>query len=219
MDVLDIIGPVMIGPSSSHTAGACRIGYVARKILADEPASAEIALAGSFARTYRGHGTDRAIVAGIMGMKPDDDRLPHSLDIARENKIDISFRTVSMPKRHPNTALIRLKGRSGVETEVEGASIGGGRIMITGLNGIESAFSGDYDTLIIPHMDTQGVIAAITQALSLYGVNIASFRLARPVKNETAIMTIEADGKIDDALVDLLRRQPNVKHVTCLHAN
>ncbi|NLL54303.1 MAG: L-serine ammonia-lyase, iron-sulfur-dependent, subunit beta [Clostridiales bacterium] len=218
MNVFDIIGPVMIGPSSSHTAGAARIGYVARRILAQRPVRAEIGLSGSFARTCRGHGTDRALIAGILGMKPDDQRLPHSLDLAREQGLSYSFSTVKLPKRHPNTALVRLAGAGGEAVEVEGASVGGGNILITRLNGMESAFTGQHDTLIIPHRDTHGVIATVTQALALYGVNIGNFKLTRPVKGSVAIMTIEVDGGITKELVALLRSQPNVANVVYLHA-
>lgn len=219
LNLMDIIGPVMIGPSSSHTAGACRIGYIARKILASEPVKAHIKLCGSFASTYKGHGTDRALVAGIMGMRPDDERLPDSLNLASAQGLIVTFETIHNSRSHPNTAIIDLVDAQGNSVEVEGASVGGGNILITRLNGMESVFDGHCDTLIIPHKDTQGVIANITQALALYGVNIGNFRLTRPQKNDVAIMTIEVDGAIDDGVVDLLRRQPNILHVTCLQCS
>ncbi len=219
MNIFDIVGPVMIGPSSSHTAGACRIGYAARKILADTPIKAEIGLAGSFAQTYKGHGTDRALIAGILGMKPDDDRLPDSMTLAGQQGLEFSFKAVKLPKCHPNTAVIRLTGASGNTAEVEGASVGGGNILITRLNGMESAFTGQSDTLIIPHRDTPGVIATITQALALYGVNIGNFKLTRPTKGEMAIMTIEVDGEVSHDLVALLKKQPNVAQVVYLQAH
>lgn len=216
MNVFDIIGPVMVGPSSSHTAGACKIGYIARKILSRKPVAAHISLCGSFAETYKGHGTDRALVAGILGMRPDDERLPNSLNIAKEEGLEVSFEKANLPKRHPNTAVIKLTGDDGSEVEVEGASVGGGNILINRLNGMESVFDGHCDTLIIPHKDTPGVIATVTQALALHEINIGNFRLTRPQKNDTAIMTIEVDGEIDDAAVELLRKQHNITHVTCL---
>ena len=219
MNIFDIIGPVMIGPSSSHTAGAAKIGYVARKILAKEPVKAEIDLAGSFAQTYRGHGTDKAIIAGVLGMKPDDERLPFSLEIAREKGFVYQIRTVSLPKCHPNTAVIRLWAEDGTETEVEGASVGGGNILITKLNGLESAFTGQHNTLIIPHVDTYGVIAGVAQALAAFRINIGNFRLTRQTKGNTAIMTLEVDGDISRELLMLLRALPNVQHVVYLHAN
>lgn len=218
MNVLDIIGPVMIGPSSSHTAGAARIGYITRKLLAQEPVEAEIELAGSFAKTYRGHGTDRAIVAGILGMRPDDQRLPESLNIARERGLTFSFRTVSLPRCHPNTAIIRLKGQDGTSVEVEAASIGGGNVLVTRLNGMESAFAGQSDTLIIPHRDTPGVIATVSQILSFSGVNIGNFKLTRPAKGRLAMMTIEVDNEVSQTTIGALRSLPNVENVVYLHA-
>lgn len=219
LNLMDIIGPVMIGPSSSHTAGACRIGYIAMKILGAKPVKAHIGLCGSFASTYKGHGTDRALVAGIMGMRPDDLRLPDSLNLAKESGLDVEFEIITIPADHPNTAMIKLWDADGNKVDVEGASVGGGNILITRLNGMESVFDGHCDTLIIPHRDTHGVIATVAQALSLYGVNIGNFRLARPLKNDVAIMTIEVDGTIDEAAVELLRKQPDVIHVTCLHSS
>ncbi len=219
MNVFDIIGPVMIGPSSSHTAGAARIGYIARKILAREPVRAEVDLAGSFAQTWRGHGTDRALIAGILGMKPDDDRLPRSLDIARQQGLAYSFRMVKLPKCHPNTAVIKLWAHDGTRAEVEGASVGGGNILITRLNGLESAFTGQYNTLIIPHRDTYGVIADVTNALAQEHVNIGNFRLARPTRGDISIMTIEVDDDISRELLQKLRQLDNVRHVVYLHAN
>ncbi len=219
MNVFDIIGPVMIGPSSSHTAGAARIGYIARKILAQPPVRAEVDLAGSFAQTWRGHGTDRALIAGILGMKPDDERLPRSLELAEENGLKYDFRMVKLPKCHPNTAVVRLWAADGSTAEVEGASVGGGNILITRLNGLESAFTGQYNTLIIPHRDTYGVIADVTQTLAAEHVNIGNFRLARPNKGDQSIMTIEVDDDISRDLLMRLRKLDNVKHVVYLHAN
>ena len=219
MNVLDIIGPVMIGPSSSHTAGACRIGYISRSLLAQEPLEALIDLTGSFAKTYRGHGTDRAIVAGILGMQPDDPRLPNSLEIAREQGLRYQFRTVAMPRVHPNTAVIRLTGQDGTSVEIEAASIGGGNVLVTRLNGMESAFAGQCDTLIIPHRDTPGVIATVSQILSFSGANIGNFKLTRPAKGRLAMMTIELDNAVPQETIHALRALPNVENVVYLHAN
>ena len=219
MNVFDIVGPVMIGPSSSHTAGAARIGYIARKILAQEPVRAEVGLAGSFAQTWRGHGTDKALIAGILGMKPDDERLPRSLDIAREKGLQFAFHTVKLPKCHPNTAVVTLWAADGSHAEIEGASVGGGNILITRLNGLESAFTGQCNTLIIPHRDTYGVIANVTHALAEEHVNIGNFRLARPTRGDQSIMTIEVDNDISRELLGRLRNLDNVRHVVYLHAN
>ena len=135
MDVFDIIGPIMIGPSSSHTAGAVRIGYLTRVLLAEPAIKARVYLHGSFAYTYKGHGTDRAIAAGIMGMKPENERIRNSLTLAKEQGLDITFESIDIPNAHPNTALIELTGIDGKEISVQGSSIGGGNIIITKING------------------------------------------------------------------------------------
>ena len=141
MHIFDILGPVMTGPSSSHTAGAARIGYVSYRLLDDMPAEADIYLHGSFATTGTGHGTDRALIAGLMGMKPDDTRIPDSFAIARERGLSFSFSTIEINDAHPNTALLRLVGKSGKKLEVQAASIGGGRIRIQKLDGVDLNFS------------------------------------------------------------------------------
>ena len=219
MNVLDIIGPVMIGPSSSHTAGAARIGYISRKLLAKPPVQAEISLAGSFAQTYKGHGTDRAIVAGILGMRPDDERLPKSLELAKDVGLEYQIRTITLPRCHPNTAVIRLKAQDGTTVEIEGASIGGGNVLITRLNGMESAFAGQCDTLIIPHRDTPGVIATVSQILSFSGANIGNFKEVLRAAEPVLVMTIELDNAVPPETIRALRALPNVENVVYLHAN
>ena len=156
MNVFDIIGPVMIGPSSSHTAGAVRLGRVAWKILGERAVQAEILLSGSFAQTYRGHGTDKALIAGIMGMHSDDERIRRSLTLAGEEGLAYAFTTEDIPGAHPNTARIHLKGENGAECEVQGASIGGGNILVTEINGMEVSFTGQYNTLMVLHYDKPG---------------------------------------------------------------
>ena len=142
MNVFDIIGPVMIGPSSSHTAGAVRLGRVAWKILGEDVAQADIQLAGSFAQTYRGHGTDKALIAGIMGMHSDDERIRRSLELARERGLAFSFREEDIPGAHPNTARISLVGEHGARAVVQGASVGGGNILITQITAWRSPLPG-----------------------------------------------------------------------------
>ncbi|MDR1048065.1 MAG: L-serine ammonia-lyase, iron-sulfur-dependent subunit beta, partial [Treponema sp.] len=194
MNVFNIIGPVMIGPSSSHTAGAARIGRVAWKILGEDVAKAEIGLAGSFAQTGRGHGTDRAIVAGLLGMFPDDERIPDSVSIAKERGLEYVISEIRIPKSHPNTARLHLTGTSGRECAVQGASVGGGNILITGVNETETSFTGASDTLIIAHQDTPGVIAEVATLMAWHGINIGNFRLSRPHRGFQAVMTVEIDG-------------------------
>jgi len=217
MNIFDIIGPVMIGPSSSHTAGAVRMGRIAWKILGEDAASAKIGLVGSFAMTYKGHGTDKALIAGILGMKPDDERIPNSMHIADEAGLSYRFYEEKMPKSHPNTAILSLIGIHGAECTVQGISVGGGNIQITQLNGMDAVFNGNRDTLIVSHHDVPGRMADVTTLLAGHGINIGSFRLSRPRKNQMAIMTIEIDSSIEKPLVNQLRALPGIVSVVYMH--
>jgi L-serine dehydratase len=218
MNVFDIIGPVMIGPSSSHTAGAVRLGQVARKILGERAVKADICLSGSFAQTYRGHGTDKALIAGIMGMYSDDGRIRHSLEIARAEGLAFTFSEKDIPGAHPNTARIHLVGESGSTCSIQGASIGGGNILIHEINGMSVSFTGQYNTLVILHYDKPGTIAAVTNFMAYSGTNIGNFRLSRPVKGGEAVMTIEVDGNVSDELIRSLGILPNVIQVVLIRA-
>ncbi|MDR1058584.1 MAG: L-serine ammonia-lyase, iron-sulfur-dependent subunit beta [Treponema sp.] len=218
MNIFDIIGPVMIGPSSSHTAGAVRIGRASYKILGEGVARADIGLAGSFAQTGKGHGTDRALVAGLLGMFPDDDRIRDSFTIAREQGMDFGFSEVKIPRAHPNTARLQLTGRSGKKCMVQGASIGGGNIIITNVNEMETSFTGDADTLIIAHQDMPGMIASVADLLAARNINIGNFRLNRPHKGFEAVMTLELDGVIDKDTVIELEKLPHIDNVVYLRA-
>jgi L-serine dehydratase len=224
MNVFDIIGPVMIGPSSSHTAGAVRIAAAARNILGEEPRRAEIGLTGSYAKTCKGHGTDKALIAGLLGMNSADERIRESFIIAAEHSLEYYFSEIKIPKAHPNTARLHLFGAenaaSGVkECVVEGASIGGGNIVITSVNGMATAFSGDKDTLIIPHQDMPGMIAEVAGLLAGHGINIGNFRLNRPHKGFQAVMVLEIDGEVDRPLVEELRALPHIDNVVYLKGN
>ncbi|MDR1175975.1 MAG: L-serine ammonia-lyase, iron-sulfur-dependent subunit beta [Treponema sp.] len=218
MNVFNIIGPVMIGPSSSHTAGAARIGRVAWKILGEDVAKAEIGLAGSFAQTGRGHGTDRAIVAGLLGMFPDDERIPGSVSIAKEKGLEYVISEIRIPKSHPNTARLHVTGTSGRECAVQGASVGGGNILITGVNEMETSFTGASDTLIIAHQDTPGVIAEVATLMAWHGINIGNFRLSRPHRGFQAVMTVEIDGTLEKAVTGKLQSLPHIDSVVYLKA-
>ena len=154
MRLFDVLGPVMIGPSSSHTAGAAKIGYTAQKLLGDIPVDADIGLYGSFATTGRGHGTDRALVAGLLGLRPDDPRLPDSFELAREQGMKFSIHPVELRSAHPNTAVLRLTSRTGRVLSMKAASVGGGRIRVTEIDGVPADFGGDSNTLIIHNEDT-----------------------------------------------------------------
>jgi L-serine dehydratase len=195
MGVFDIIGPVMIGPSSSHTAGAARLGKMAGTILGEPPVKAAITLYGSFAQTYKGHGTDKALVAGLMGFDADDERIKDAISLAGKSGLEVIFKS-GQGDFHPNTAEFELSGVSGKTAKVRGASIGGGSIRITSIDGYEVEFAGEYHTLITIHKDKPGVIANITQILAQQNVNIAFMRVSRKQKGAEALMILETDQPI-----------------------
>ena len=217
MRLFDVLGPVMTGPSSSHTAGAVRIGLTARKLLGETPKKAEILLHGSFAATGRGHGTDRALVAGLLGMQPDDERIPGSFALAKQAGMDFRIGTVVLRGAHPNTAVLRLEGADGRRLEVMGASIGGGRINICQIDGITTNFGGDHNTLIVHNQDTPGHVAAVTTCLSEHGVNIATMQLYRSAAGGYAVMVLECDEAIPDEIAGELRSKPGIVKVTILN--
>ena len=216
MRLFDVLGPVMTGPSSSHTAGAVRIGLTARKLLGEPPAEAEILLHGSFAATGRGHGTDRALVAGLLGMQPDDEAIPRSFALARAAGLRFSIGSVVLRGAHPNTALLRLAGPSGRKLEVMGASIGGGRINICQIDGITTNFGADHDTLIVHNLDTPGHVAAVTGCLSAREINIATMQLYRSTAGGYAGMVPECALPLPDARVAEVRALPGIVKVTSL---
>lgn len=218
MNVFDIIGPVMIGPSSSHTAGAVRLGRVAWKILGQKAVKADIVLSGSFAQTYKGHGTDKAIIAGIMGMHSHDERIRNALTLAKENCLNFNFILMDIPDSHPNTARITLTGENGASCTIQGSSIGGGNILVTEINSLEVSFTGQYNTLLVLHHDKPGTIAAVTNFMAYSGLNIGNFRLSRPKKGGEAVMTIEVDGEVPDYLIQNLQILPNIINVILIKA-
>lgn len=200
--VFDIVGPIMIGPSSSHTAGAVRLGLMARKILGEKVLKAGIQLHGSFAQTYRGHGTDKALIAGILGFAPDDERIVSALNIAKNQGVAYSFQTIKLEDAHPNTAIIHLIGETGRVAKVCGASVGGGNIMITNINGYAVELTGEYPALITIHHDKPGVITQVTQILARYAMNIAFMRVSRQNRGESAMMIMELDDEPADEVID-----------------
>ena len=166
MDLFDLIGPVMIGPSSSHTAGAARIGLTARMLLGEDVVRAEIGLHGSFEKTYHGHGTDRALVGGLLGMAVDDERLRDSLRYASDAGLSYSFYNAEARGAHPNTVIMDVDGVDGRHICVQAASVGGGEIVVQSINGLEAGFGGHENTLVITQRDTKGMIAQISSVLS-----------------------------------------------------
>lgn len=200
--VFDIIGPKMIGPSSSHTAGAARIGRVARKISRDTIKKVTFYLHGSFASTYRGHGTDRALIAGVLGLQPNDENISRSMEIAKQQGIEYAFVETDLGDVHPNTVKIVLEYSEGKHSELIGSSIGGGSIKIIQINGLDVEFTAEYPTLVIRHIDRPGVIAEVTKIMSHHNINIASMNVFRQHKGEDAFMIIETDHVVSEKIVD-----------------
>ena len=218
LQVFDILGPIMIGPSSSHTAGAVRIGKYARSVLGKTPVKAVIRFSGSFAKTYKGHGTDKAVIAGILGMDTEDSRIRNSMQIATEEGLDFTFIEEDIDGAHPNTAEITLTDADGRSALIQGASIGGGNIVINKINDTEVSISGKSDTLVIPHDDVPGMIAVVTNILAEKGVNVHGFSLGRDRKGGIAVMTIEIDGDIDESINEAIMECPNIHASTILKA-
>ena len=211
ISVFDVLGPNMIGPSSSHTAGACAIAHLAQKMKSGILKEVEFTLYGSFAKTYRGHGTDRALLGGIMGFATDDVRIRDSFDIAKER--GITYRFITDEKEtdvHPNTVDIRMVNDKGTEMIVRGESLGGGKVRIVRINQVRVDFTGEYNAVIIIQKDRPGVAAHITKALSDRGVNIAFMRLFRESKGEKAYTIVESDGRLPEDITGKLLENPNI---------
>lgn len=213
IDVFDIMGPIMVGPSSSHTAGAVRIGRMARTLLGDEPVKATILLHGSFAETGVGHGTDKALVAGLLGMATDDLDIPNSFEIAEERGLKFTFDEVDLREAHPNSVKLEITGASGRRMKMQASSLGGGRIMVDKLDGVEVGFSGDFHTLIIQNMDNQDNLSSVTTALSLARVNVANMSMHRSAKGGSVMMIVETDDPIPGYIAELLEKQPGILQV------
>ncbi|NLK36992.1 MAG: L-serine ammonia-lyase, iron-sulfur-dependent, subunit beta [Epulopiscium sp.] len=201
----DVIGPRMIGPSSSHTAGAARLGKVARKICGKEVKKVIFILHGSFAQTYRGHGTDKALVAGILGMEPEDRNLRYSMEIAKEKGLEYEFIEGNLGDAHPNSVKMVMTDISGGQTEVQGASIGGGNIKVTKINGLDVEFTGEYPTLIVRQHDVPGVVAKVSQVMNELQINIAFMRVFRQAKGQEAFMIIEMDQTISEDAIEKVK--------------
>ena len=214
----------MIGPStldrvfsSSHTAGAAAIALLARKMIAPPIVKAEFTLYGSFAKTYGGHGTDRALLGGLMGFQTDDKRIRESFAIARDRGLDFRFTPCTTETEvHPNTVDIHMKNAAGQEMTVRGESLGGGKVRIVRINSVEVDFTGEYSTVIVVQQDKPGVVAHITKVLSDHGMNIAFMRLFREAKGHTAYTIVESDGRLPEGIDVPLRNNPNVQDVMLL---
>lgn len=214
----DILGPNMIGPSSSHTAGALRIAFVAGRMV-EKAVSVKFVLYGSFARTYHGHGTDRALVGGILGYHPDDERIRDSFEHAKEAGVAFSFEENFTDKEiYPNTVDIYVTDKDGSIVSLRGKSIGGGNAVITRLNGVDVELTGNYCTLVVEHVDKKGTLAFVTTVLSAYDLNIGSLRLYRESKGKRAYAIIEVDTNVSSQVVSALKGVESVTNVLVVPA-
>ena len=216
--IFDIIGPVMIGPSSSHTAGAARPGKMARCIFGNTPKKVEMTLYGSFAKTYKGHGTDRALLGGLLGFKEDDKRIRNAKEVADEAGLDYTFIESPLDIGHPNVVKFDLYGDHNRHMAVVGRSIGGGQIMITEVDGNDMSITGDEFTLVVFHEDRPGAISLISQALSESDINIASMRVFRKGKYKDAVMVITTDSVVNPITVQFMRECPGIQDVMTFEA-
>ena len=216
MSVFDIMGPIMVGPSSSHTAGAARIGYTAKMILREAVSSADISLHGSFLATGKGHGTDKALIAGLLGMKPDDDRIPFSFEIAEKEGLDFIFSGIELRNAHPNSVLMKLVGVNGSKLELQASSIGGGQILINKIDGVEADICACNPTLIVHNIDKPGHVSLVTSILGQKEVNIGTMRINRDKRGGHAVMIIECDQEVPEDALEALSNAAGVTKVTYL---
>lgn len=213
VSILDIIGPVMVGPSSSHTAGACRIGLFARGLVGGLAQSAKVELHGSFARTGAGHGTDRAIAGGLMGFYPDDERLRESLELAEKAGLTITFSNTKLRgDHHPNTTRITLQ-REDQQAVVVGSSLGAGRVLITAIDGFSVEVTGAFPSLVFVAQDVPGIVAAVTSALAKAGDNIATMKVSRRQKGGEAIHIYELDSPASESALAVIRDHKGIRMI------
>ena len=214
LSIFDVIGPNMIGPSSSHTAGAVSIALMARKMFPETISKVTFTLYGSFAKTYRGHGTDRALLGGILGFATDDERIRDAFEHAKAMNVEYEYIIDDKTQtNHPNTADIDIVGVNGHRLSIRGESIGGGKMKIVRIDNIDVEFTGEFSTLIVHQQDKPGVVAHITQALSEQEVNIAFMRLFREDKGANAYTVVESDEQIPEEVIDKIRTNPNVDNL------
>ena len=214
--IFDILGPVMVGPSSSHTAGAARIGLIARQFFGRQPDKAQVYLHGSFAATGKGHGTDKALIAGLLGMKPDDMRIPESFEIAKEMGMEFQIAEKDIREAHPNTAQIVMEAEGVKTMKIQAYSIGGGRIRVSKLDGIDVHFSGESNTLIVRNVDQPGRITEVAAALSKCDINIATMQVFRDKRGGFAVMVVETDQVVSKEAIENLEKKEGIIKVTFL---
>lgn len=214
--LFDMIGPIMIGPSSSHTAGACRIGFTAQNIIKMAITHVEFVLFGSFAKTYKGHGTDIALLGGFLGMKPDDERIVDAFNMAENRGLEYKFTLSNEESDHPNTVKILAKTTRLETWEIIGKSIGGGKMIITSINGIEVSYTGEFNTLVIHQKDHSGMLAKIATILSENRINVAFMKVYRESKGEKAISIIETDETIESHVIDEILNASGITYVNVI---
>ena len=212
--IFDVIGPIMVGPSSSHTSGAATIAWMARQIFSGIPVRATFTLYGSFAETYKGHGTDRALIGGMLGYKSDDVRIPNAYEEARKAGLITDFivdRDTQVS--HPNTVDVVMTAKNGHTLLIRGESLGGGRVRIRRLNDIEVDFTGEYSTMVIGHQDKTGTVAYITKCLAEENINVANLKLFREGKGKKAYTVVEADSFVSEELKEKILQYETVSNV------
>ncbi len=217
ISVFKAVGPVMIGPSSSHTAGAARLARIARLIVAGAFSHVSFGLHGSFAKTYMGHGTDRALVAGALGLAEDDERIADAFALAEAAGLGWDFFPIELQNVHENSVKMTFSMQDGSKQEIIGSSIGGGQILIRGINGFPTDLSAQSSTLVISQNDRRGVISDVSGLLAEVGINIATMKVSRVARGETAFCIIETDGPIDDAVTARLRGIQNILSVQAIN--
>lgn len=215
ISVFDVIGPNMVGPSSSHTAGAASIALLTKKMIGEDVKRVKFTLYGSFAKTYKGHGTDRALVGGILGFETDDERIRDSFELAHASGLDFEFCCANTEDDdiHPNTVDMQVEGASGRVLYVRGESLGGGKVRLTRINGVKVEFTGEFHALIVIQRDYPGVVAGITSVLSGYGVNIAYLRVFREEKGGLAYTIVESDEEISENAVEEMKKNPAIEDI------
>lgn len=218
-NIFDILGPVMVGPSSSHTAGAARIGLIARQLFGRRPDKAVVYLHGSFAATGKGHGTDKALIAGLLGMKPDDLRIPDSFEIAKQEGMEFTIEPKDIRDAHPNTAQIIMEAKGVKPMKIQAFSIGGGRIRVSKMDGIDVNFSGESNTLIVRNEDRPGRITEVSAALSREDINIATMQVFRDKRGGFAVMVVETDQVVPEEAIEELESKDGIIKVTFLNVN
>lgn len=216
MNIFDILGPVMVGPSSSHTAGAVRIGYISRKLMGEKIVKADIGLYGSFLLTGKGHGTTQAIVAGLLGMKPDNELIPNAFEEAEKSGLIFNLYEANLKDAHPNSVELKLIGENGKKLEIIGQSLGGSIINIAMIDGLSANISGDYPTLICSNTDVPGMVAKVSEILAVSNINIANLQLYRASRGKNAVFIAECDQEIDGAVLKEISNLKGISKVSYL---